>query len=96
LFLNRDEARWHAPLRVWQRMPHPVVIKLGSEGARVVGRRLDLRARPPRARVVDATGAGDVFNAGFLAAQLRGALLPDALRLANQVAAKSTERVGGL
>ena len=96
LFLNGDEARAYATAQEWRRMPHPVVIKLGSKGARITGRGLDLRARPPRASVLDTTGAGDVFDAGFLVAQLRGASLLDALKLANKMAAKSTERVGGI
>ena len=47
-------------------------------------------------RVVDTTGAGDAFNAGFLAGRLRGLDLRDALQLANRVGALSTRRAGGL
>ena len=96
LFLNRSEARLYGRRGLWRSMPHPVVIKLGSAGARLIGRGLDLRSAAPRARVIDTTGAGDVFNAGFLVARLRGAPWVRALRFANRLAAKSTERAGGV
>jgi sugar/nucleoside kinase (ribokinase family) len=54
------------------------------------------RERAVTVRVVDTTGAGDAFNAGFLAGRLRGLELRDALQLANRVGALSTRRAGGL
>ena len=57
---------------------------------------MDIRAAPARARVVDTTGAGEAFNAGFLAARLRGAGLEGALMLANRVGALSTRKAGGI
>lgn len=103
LFLNRDEALMYArstsltaALDRWRRAPRPVVIKLGAAGSRVVGGGVDIRTAARRTRVVDTTGAGDAFNAGFLAARLRGATLEAALRLANRVGALSTRRAGGI
>ncbi len=43
----------------------------------------------------DATGAGDVFGAGFVAATLAGWPLADRLRFANLGAALSVQQFGG-
>jgi ribokinase len=104
LFVNRDEAVAYAPgarslklaLDRWRTSPAHVVVKLGAAGARIVGSGVDLRGKAIAVRVVDTTGAGDAFNAGFLAARLRGLDLSDALQLANRVGALSTRRAGGL
>jgi ribokinase len=103
VFLNRDEALSYARARTlerafnrWRRGPGLVVVKLGAQGSRIVGAGVDVRAPAPRTRVVDTTGAGDAFNAGFLAARLRGQDLRAALRLGNRVGALSTRRAGGL
>jgi ribokinase len=103
VFLNRDEALSYAGTRSmskafdrWQRMPHLVVVKLGADGSRVVGSGIDLSAPARPTHVVDTTGAGDAFNAGFLAARLCGGDLHSALRLGNRVGALSTRRAGGI
>jgi sugar/nucleoside kinase (ribokinase family) len=80
----------------WRHATRPVVIKLGAAGSRIVGGGLNLRAAAAHARVVDTTGAGDAFNAGFLAARLCGGNLHAALRLANHIGALSTRRAGGI
>jgi len=103
LFLNRDEAMLYSArtrltdaLDRWRRASRLVVIKLGAAGSRIVGGGVNLRAAAARTRVVDTTGAGDAFNAGFLAARLCGGDLKAALRLGNHVGARSTRRAGGL
>ena len=69
-----------------------VAVKLGADGAAVVGpdgvHRIAIEAVAP----VDTTGAGDNFNAGFLAARLEGASFAEAL--ARAVASGSIS-VGG-
>ena len=103
LFMNRDEtllysrrARIAAAIDRWRDAPHHVVVKLGAAGSRLVGGGDDVRAAAPRVRVVDTTGAGDAFNAGFLAGRLRGDSLRGALQLANRVGALSTRHAGGI
>jgi ribokinase len=49
----------------------------------------------PVVDVVDATGAGDSFDAGFLAAWLDSASLSDALKLGCACGALSTRALGG-
>jgi sugar/nucleoside kinase (ribokinase family) len=103
LFLNRVEALMYAScghlraaLDRWRRAPRHVVLKLGAAGSRIVGGGSDLRAAARRTRVVDTTGAGDAFNAGFLVARLRGGTLRRALALGNHVGARSTRHPGGI
>lgn len=75
-----------------------VVLKLGPDGARwssaddPLGHRVD--ARPCPDGVVDSTGAGDAFAAGYLAARLRGAAVPGALAAGCALGARVAGRVG--
>lgn len=72
------------------------VVKRGAEGATLIGAdRARLGAAATPATPIDTTGAGDAFNAGFLAAWLDGADLEDALRLANRCGAIAVGRIGG-
>ena len=72
-----------------------VAVKLGAGGA--IARRGSERAsvRAPEVEVVDTTGAGDTFGAGFLAGLLGGRPLADALRLAVACGSLSTRAAGG-
>jgi len=65
------------------------VLKRGDAGAQAVrdGRTFEVAAHPVAA-VVDTCGAGDAFNAGYLAALLHGFATEDALRLAAYCAAQ--------
>ena len=71
------------------------VVKLGPEGAVAVGDGEVTRAVAPAADAVDTTGAGDSFDAGFLAARLAGESLADALALGRACGALSTRATGG-
>jgi sugar/nucleoside kinase (ribokinase family) len=72
-----------------------VVVKLGREGA--LAQRGTERFMSPAIRVdaVDAVGAGDSFDAGFLHEYVRGADLTTCLRAGNLAGALSTTRSGG-
>jgi sugar/nucleoside kinase (ribokinase family) len=73
-----------------------VVAKAGSDGA--VAARGDqlVRAPAPAVDTVDATGAGDSFDAGFLSSWLAGDPLSRALAIANACGALSTRALGGV
>jgi sugar/nucleoside kinase (ribokinase family) len=72
-----------------------VVVTLGAAGALALdGERL-VRASAPPVEVVDSTGAGDSFAAGFLAARLDGASVEHALRLGCACGAASVTALGG-
>lgn len=72
-----------------------VAIKRGGKGA--IAQQGSQTARDPgfRVDVVDTTGAGDSFDAGFLSAYLRGEPLDAALALACACGALSTQAPGG-
>jgi sugar/nucleoside kinase (ribokinase family) len=73
-----------------------VVVKRGPDGALALAG--DHVAETPGSTVDarDATGAGDSFDAGFLAAHLAGLPLEAALRLADACGALSTRALGGV
>ena len=70
-------------------------IKQGAAGATalVKGERIHEPAKP--VTVVDTTGAGDAFNAGFVSAWLAGETLQTCLRAANAQGAKAITQRGG-
>jgi sugar/nucleoside kinase (ribokinase family) len=72
-----------------------VVVKLGADGALAVAGDRVVRSRAVAVEEVDAVGAGDSFDAGFLAGQLAGRSLEEALRLANACGALSMRAPGG-
>lgn len=89
-----DDAALHALCRRL-RVPR-IVVTLGAAGAFVSCADADggERIAAERAQVVDTTGAGDAFNGGLAAALADGAVLADAVRHANRVAALKVERAG--
>lgn len=103
IFVNRDETMLYARRRKfsdaiarWRVVPNHIVIKLGRDGARVIGGGIDVRMPPKDVRrIVDSTGAGDAFNGGFLAALLRGRSMRQALVAGNRLGALSLRQPGG-
>jgi ribokinase len=71
-----------------------VIVKMGGRGARLVGRRVDLYVPPLPAEVVDVTGAGDLFAAGFVAAMIEQVGLEGAGRLAAWAASRGISGLG--
>jgi sugar/nucleoside kinase (ribokinase family) len=103
VFVNELEATLYARTRGlrtalgrWRRLARATVIKRGAQGSLAVTPAGVVRAPAVRVSPVDTTGAGDAFNAGFLAAFLRAASIEEALRLANYVGAQSTRAAGGV
>ncbi|MEA2291450.1 MAG: hypothetical protein QOF17_470 [Solirubrobacteraceae bacterium] len=102
LFVNQEEARrltgrddaWEAAGAL-AREGLTVVVKRGADGALALAG--DERATVPAlpVDVVDTTGAGDSFDAGFVRARLDGASLRDCLRLAAACGSLSTRAAGG-
>lgn len=72
-----------------------LVVKRGSRGALVVdhGRRIEQAA--VRVSWIDAVGAGDSFNAGFLHGYVHGWPTERCLKMGNLAGAYSTTRIGG-
>ncbi len=103
-FCNREEALWlaeatdvtRAAQSLRDRGAGTVIIKTGAEGC-LLARADEMHTVPGvPAAVLDTTGAGDAFDAGFIAARLRGLDELSACAFANRVGAGTTERVGAL
>ena len=73
-----------------------VAVKLGARGASARRGNRTIHADPLAIEVVDTTGAGDSFDAGFVYGQLAGWELDRSLRLACVCGALSTRAAGGI
>lgn len=71
-----------------------VVVKLGSEGCWIKTSNKELVAKPFAVKVVDTTGAGDAFNAGFLYGFLKGMSIEDCGKIGNYVASLCIQELG--
>jgi ribokinase len=71
-----------------------VAVKLGSEGSYVTNGRERFHIDAFKAKVVDTTGAGDAFCAGFLYGLLSNRGLGDCGRLGNFVASRKVLKMG--
>jgi sugar/nucleoside kinase (ribokinase family) len=72
-----------------------LAVKLGERGVLCADGPVWHRVGLPPVTPVDATGAGDCFNAGLIAGLLRGLALPGAAALGCAVGALSTRAAGG-
>lgn len=77
------------------RLARIAVVKLGARGALVCTEERLFRVPAVKARVVDTTGAGDSFDAGFLAHYLKGSSLMEAARAGAVAGARAVGAVGG-
>ena len=85
-----------ALVRAWrERFPGVVVVKEGAAGASALADGELVRSPAQATEVVDTTGAGDAFTAGFLAAWvLDRTAIPEALSSAIHTASRALGRVG--
>ncbi len=72
-----------------------VAIKLGAEGSLLAAKGVRERTVPLPAKVVDTTGAGDCWDAGFIAGLAHGLDPARAARVGHACAAFGIEQVGG-
>ena len=103
VFVNEHEARLYtgehtleASITHWRQRKAITIIKIGEEGAVWIAPDKDLHVVAPKVKVVDTTGAGDSFNAGFLVAWLHGNSPEQCLKAGNKVGAESTRKAGGI
>ena len=104
LFCNTREAEYLAGVEgaeeavraLRDRGAHAVVLKLGADGCRVISAGLDTHVPGLAAEVVDTTGAGDAFDAGFIAAILKGEGLEAACVAANAAGARMVSKLGAV
>ena len=88
-------ASWEEALEALARRVPTVAVKRGGAGAAAIrgGERAEVAA--PEVAVVDAVGAGDSFDAGFVCGTLAGWSLGRCLRLGVVCGALSTRAAGG-
>lgn len=91
-----EESNFLKALGSLAQMIPEVMVTRGAQGvvAMIEGEFFDVPAPP--AIMVDATGAGDVFAATYLAAALRGIKPLNRLKYANRAAAHAIEAVGSI
>ena len=99
---NEDEARFFTGEDEPEKMAEVflekgvknVVLKLGGRGCLLMNSSETIYVPAHRIDVVDATGAGDNFMAGFVSELIRGSDVRDALEFANACGAICTTAVG--
>ena len=74
--------------------PSILVCKKGRQGSRIFAEKGDFEMPPAPAEGVDNTGAGDVYNAGFLAGLFLERSLEESAHFATVIAAKSVTGYG--
>ena len=73
-----------------------MALKMGNKGSRGITKEKDITAKPfLNNKVIDAIGAGDTFNAGFITKFLNGEPLEECLRFGNLTGAVNTTAAGG-
>lgn len=102
LFLNELEAERLARIEdpekaaesILESGVRTVALKRGSRGCFILNREQRVRSPAFRVNVVDTTGGGDAFAAGFLVGIIEGRGLEEAARFANAVGALAVTKAG--
>lgn len=93
---NEDEAKALKRHKTRVEPKLATIIKQGDKGATaIMADSATLHTPVASVQVVDTTGAGDAFNAGFLSAWLAGSSWEEALELGNACGRTAVARVGG-
>jgi ribokinase len=71
-----------------------VAVKLGGGGCYIASSEENCLVEPLKVRVIDTTGAGDAFNAGFLYGLIRRKSLRECGRIGNYVASRCIMKMG--
>jgi ribokinase len=101
-FPNEDEAKHltgeetaDAAARKLAERAGTVAVKLGARGVLVRSNGGTFRKPAVKTKVVDTTGAGDSFNAGYLSRFLKGASIEESSQAGLVAAARCVAHVGG-
>jgi ribokinase len=102
ILLNQEEAREFtgvielekAAKAIIKSGPKMVIIKRGPDGVFAMNHSKSFSVPAYSVKVVDTTGAGDAFSAGFITAQLEGKNFEDSVEFANATANLKITRVG--
>jgi ribokinase len=101
LLLNSSEASsitnindHHEAAKILNKIVSTVIIKMGDKGVYVKSNATEFTIKAHKVNVVDTTGAGDAFSAGFITGLLEGRDLKEAVIFANAVAALKITKMG--
>lgn len=94
LFANEDELAALGGVPAVLEAAHEVVVKLGAAGSSWTDGSRSASSPAVEAAVIDTVGAGDAFDAGFLAARLDGADPGAALHAGARLAARAVSQRG--
>ncbi len=101
LLLNSSEANnltnasdHHEAAKILNKIVPTVIIKMGEKGVYTKSGDLEFTLKAHKINVVDTTGAGDAFSAGFITGLLEGKSLKEAVTFANAVAALKITKIG--
>lgn len=96
VFLPNEAEETHLATIGWKESTAPLtVVKCGNKGARAFHKNAWIKAATNTVDVVDATGAGDVFNGGFLFDWLLGRSLDQCLSTGNSCGSAAIKAHGG-
>jgi len=95
LLCGSEDPRDYFEYARGQQLRDPV-LKLGARGAIAIEGDKVQGVAPPAIQVIDSTGAGDAFDAGFIDAMIEGASTKERLRRACICGALSTRGAGAL
>jgi fructokinase len=71
-----------------------VIARMGKEGSMAITPEGAVKAEAFSVEVIDTVGAGDVYNAGFIAARIRGKSLQESLVMGNAVSGFAVNQKG--
>jgi len=91
---ERDPMR--AAVNLKERGARNVIVKLGAEGCFTKSDAFTRMVPALKVEVVDTTGAGDAFAAGFIATLVRGANVKSACEAGNQAGARIVQKLGAI
>ena len=94
--LTGEENYRNAAQALQERGAQNIIIKLGEDGCYALSPSFSGIIPAHTVAVIDTTGAGDAFAAGFIAALARGGDIKEACRMGNQAGAKICSRLGAI
>lgn len=80
--------------RAFVKEDRTIIARMGKEGSLGISANEEVMAEAFSVEVVDTVGAGDVYNAGFIAAVLKGYSLKDSLIIGNAVSGYTVNQKG--